>query len=70
MSAPHEGQVHHTTLVGAWRSCNFCGASQYASAPEPIAHFESCCIPKGQDAIDEELRIIRNLTDESAEEEG
>ncbi len=70
MSTLHDGQAHHTTIVGVWRSCNFCGASQEASASTPIVHFEGCCIPKGQDAIEAELLIIRNLSDEYAEEEG
>ncbi len=51
----------HTTVLGAWRTCNFCGAAQEASNSNAVTHFASCCVPKGKEAIKGELRIINNL---------
>lgn len=60
--------VPHTTLIGEWRTCNFCGATQNASSIEPMEHHLTCCVPYGQEAIDKELAVIERITSATEED--
>tara|TARA_B100000700_G_scaffold311500_2_gene393816 strand:+ start:221867 stop:222712 length:846 start_codon:yes stop_codon:yes gene_type:complete len=64
---PTVDSVPYTTLVGGWRCCDFCGATQDALSDQCIVHHDGCCVPKGQEAIDAELKVINHLSNPTDE---